>query len=327
MRYVPWNDLHGEPNIIVDGYPADGTLITLSHWVGSGSPEELADDLSTQIVFRYLDRPDLWVGAEAVSNNHFDEDGLCGIYAVLHPPEAQAAREKIIDVASAGDFGVFSSRDAARVAFALMAFADADRSPLGGAVFSQPYPAQSAALYEEGLKTLPDMLAATDRFRHLWAAEDAWLQRDLDRVDRGEITIAEMPELDLAVVTLPEDGGDAPIGSEADILGCHQGAIHNHTQMFRTLVVRGSRCIVRYRYETWVRYVSRPTMPRVDLSPLAEELTARESAGGRWTFDGNDSLTPRLRIAGDGSSLSPEAFTSAVVEFLHRAGVAVGTRR
>jgi len=318
MRYVPWDDLGGEPNIIVDGYPADGTLITLSHWVGSGSPDELADDLSTQIAFRYLDRPDLWVGAEAVSNNHFDEDGLCGIYAVLHPPEAQAAREKIIDVASAGDFGVFSSRDAARVAFALMSYADAERSPLGAEVFARPYPAQSAALYEECLTTLPDMLAATDRFQPWWEAEDAWLQRDLDRVSGGAITIEEMPEIDLAIVTLPDDG-DPLVDSEADILGCHQGAIHNRTSMFRTLVVRGDRYIVRYRYETWVRYVSRPTMPRVDLSPLATELTAGESGGTRWTFDGNDSLTPKLRIEdGAGSSMSPEEFVSAVTRYLSR---------
>ena len=321
MRYVPWDDLRGEPNIIVDGYPADGTLITLSHWVGSGSPEELADDLSTQIAFRYLDRPDMWVAAEAVSNNHFDEDGLCGIYAVLHPPEALAAREKIIDVASAGDFGVFSSRDAARAAFALMSYADADRSPLGDSVFSKPYPAQSAALYEECLTILPDLLAAIDRFQHLWNEEDAWLQRDLDRVSSGAISIAEMPELDLAVVTLPDEGsgGDAPIDSEAGILGCHQGAIHNQTSMFRTLVVRGNRCIVRYRYETWVRYVSRPTMARVDLSPLADDLTARESGGARWRFDGNDSLTPRLHTSGEpGSSLSPEEFRTAVIDFLRR---------
>src|SRR5437867_8927678 len=98
------------------------------------------------------------VSAEAVSNNHFDEDGLCGIYAVLSPSEALARRDQIIDVASAGDFGVFRSREAARVAFALMSYADSDRSPLGGSVFSQPYGRQSAALYEECLATLPSML-------------------------------------------------------------------------------------------------------------------------------------------------------------------------
>jgi hypothetical protein len=319
MRYVPWDDLHGEPNIIVDGYPAEGTLITLSHWVGSGSPDEIADDLSTQIAFRYLDRPDLHVAADAVSNNHFDEDGLAGIYTILHPAEALDRRAQIIDVASAGDFGVFDSRDAARVAFALMAYADEERSPLGGDVFDKPYTAQSGAMYSEGLAKFPEMLAYPEHFRSLWEEEDAWLKRDLDRVGAGEITIEDLPDLDLAIVRLPEKG-DAPIDSEADILGCHQGAIHNRTRMFRTLVVRGDRYIVRYRYETWVNYVSRPTMPRVDLSTLATGLSARESSGTVWTFDGNDNLTPKLHVKGEGeSTLSPDDFVASAMEFLRRA--------
>ncbi|MGH2829107.1 MAG: DUF6687 family protein [Actinomycetota bacterium] len=80
MRYIPWDDLDGRPSIVVDGYPAEGTVLTLSHWRGAGTPEELADDLSTQIAFRYLDRPDLAVVADAVSNNHFDEvvDAVAG---------------------------------------------------------------------------------------------------------------------------------------------------------------------------------------------------------------------------------------------------------
>jgi hypothetical protein len=319
MRYVPWDELAGQPNIIVDGYPAEGTLITLSHWVGSGSPDEIADDLSTQIAFHYLDRPDLHVDAEAVSNNHFDEDGLSGIYAILDPSAALARRAQIIDVASAGDFGVFDSRDAARIAFALMSYADEDRSPLGTDVFAKPYTEQSGAMYAEGLAKFPEMLAYPQRFRSMWETEDAWLARDLERVGADEITIEDVPELDLAIVRLSEDG-DAPIDSEADILGCHQGAIHNRTRMFRTLVIRGNRYIVRYRYETWVQYVSRPTMPRVDLAPLATELSARESSGAVWTFDGVENLTPKLHVKGEGeSSLSPEDFIASATEFLRRA--------
>jgi hypothetical protein len=98
MHYVAFDELAGRPNVIVDGYPTEGTVLTLSHWVGAGTPEELADDLSTQIAFRYLDRPAMHVSADAVSNNHFDEDGLCGIFAVLHPHEALARRDRLIDV-------------------------------------------------------------------------------------------------------------------------------------------------------------------------------------------------------------------------------------
>ena len=318
MHYVPWDDLDGRPNIIVDGYPADGTLITLSHWEGSGSPAEIEGDLSTQIAFNYLDRPDLHVTADAVSNNHFDEDGLSGIYAILEPEAALARREQIIDVASAGDFGTFRDRDSARVAFALMTLADAERSPLGPEVLDRPYPQQAAAFYSEGLAKYPEMLASPDRFRDLWEHEDSWLAESEKLAESGAMTIEEMRDIDLAIVRLPENG-DAPFSSEADILGVHQGAIHNRTERFRTLVVRGGRYIVRYRYETWVRYVSRPTLPRVDLTPLASELTAAERGGATWTFDGNDALTPKLRIKGGGeSSLTPDHFIASVTEHLRR---------
>jgi uncharacterized protein DUF6687 len=317
MEYVAWDDLAGRPSIIVDGYPADGTVLTLSHWRGSGSPEELADDLSTQIAFRYLDRPDLRVDAESVSNNHFDEDGLCGIFAVLHPEEALARRNRLIQVASAGDFDTFTDRDAGRVAFAVGAFMDEDRSPLGEAFFARPYPKVSAALYEELLVRLPEMTDHPDRFREQWGPEDSWLARDEERVRAGTITIDERPELDLAIVTLPHDSR-APLDDEVNLLGCHASAIHNRTRLHRVLVVRGRSYQVRYRYETWVRYVSAPTMPRVDLAPLADELTPQESTG-KWVFDGVDGLTPSLRLDGaEESAIAPERFVQALSGFLSR---------
>ena len=75
MRYLPHAAASSEPNVIVDGTANDRTLITLSHWRRSGTPADLMADTSTGIVFNYLDRPDLHVPADVVSNNHFDEDG------------------------------------------------------------------------------------------------------------------------------------------------------------------------------------------------------------------------------------------------------------
>ena len=57
-----------EPNVIVDGMANYRTLITLSHWRRSGTPADLMADTSTAIVFNYLDRPDLHVPADVVSN-------------------------------------------------------------------------------------------------------------------------------------------------------------------------------------------------------------------------------------------------------------------
>lgn len=318
MEYVAWDDLAGRPNIIVDGYPAAGTVLALSHWRGSGCPEELADDLSTQIAFRYLDRPDMAVDADAVSNNHFDEDGLCGIFAVVHPDEALARRDKLIQVASAGDFDTFTDRDMARVAFALGSMMDEDRSPLGNAFFSRPYPKVSAGLYEELLVRLPEMVDDPDRFREHWEAEDAWLTHDEKLVTSGAITIEERPDIDLAIVALPDEPTPLALDDEVNLLGLHTSAVHNRTRLHRILAVRGRRYQLRYRYETWVRYVSGPTMERVDLASLAEELSASENAG-KWTFDGVDNITPSLRLEGaDESGIPPEAFVETVAGSLSR---------
>src|SRR5688572_31056596 len=95
-QYVPYDELGDRPNIIVDGAANPHTLITLSHWPDSNTPEVLKDDLSAQIVFRYLDRPDSWVDVDAVSNSHFDEDGLVGVYSVLNPDHAQRHRALLV---------------------------------------------------------------------------------------------------------------------------------------------------------------------------------------------------------------------------------------
>ena len=119
MRFIPYEQLDARPNIIVDGAACEGTLLTLSHWPHSRTPAELLRDTSTEIAFAYLDSPRHHVKATAVSNNHFDEDGLIGIFTLLHPELAQAHRELLIDAATAGDFSVYRSRDAARIAFTI----------------------------------------------------------------------------------------------------------------------------------------------------------------------------------------------------------------
>lgn len=304
MRFEGYDELNGRPNIIVDGYGTNGTVLVLSHWPGSGTPEALKDDLSTMSAFRYLDHPEMAVQAEAVSNNHFDEDGLCGIFAVLDPAEALRRRDLLIDVASAGDFGVFRSREAFRIAATLTAFADEDRSPLS--IFDRPYPQQTTALYTELLGRLPELLDNPDRYKEHWAADDATLQHTLDALAGGAITIEERPGLDLAVVTVS--------GSfEGDVA---DAALYSATQATRVLVRRDRSYDLRYRYESWVDYRSRPVPPRIDLKPLAQRLNEIETPG-RWRSEGVDNITPRLRLNGSPSSvIAPEQFVSEVERFL-----------
>ncbi|MDP7452920.1 MAG: hypothetical protein QGE95_11700, partial [Arenicellales bacterium] len=89
FEFVPYEALGESPNIIVDGAPNDFTVLTLSHWPKSGTPIELKRDTSAEIAFAYLDTPTFHRNVDVISNNHFDEDGLVGLFTLLDPQLAQ----------------------------------------------------------------------------------------------------------------------------------------------------------------------------------------------------------------------------------------------
>lgn len=190
MRYLEYGTLDGVPNIMVDGSRHADSLLMLSHWPRSGSPVLLRADLSAQIAFNYLDHPELHVAAEAVSNNHFDQDGLMSVYALVDPDGAQSRRDRAIDVARAGDFNTYRDRDSMRIAWTLAHLAAAmpdDQDP-----------------YAELLAPLPELLDHPERFHDSWADEDEHLDASEAAITSGEVQIEEIEDLDLAVVTVPE---------------------------------------------------------------------------------------------------------------------------
>jgi hypothetical protein len=323
LPYVPYQDLAGRPSIVVDGAAAPGTVLTLSHWPGSAVRPALRRDLSAQIVFAYLEAPAEHVEAEAVSNNHFDEDGLVGVWALVDPEAAMANRDLAIDVARAGDFATFESRDAARVSFAIARLADPATSPLDPALFEGPYDALAAALYEELLARLPALVDDVAGHRELWAEEDALLD-DAERLfAAGGVAIDEYRDVDLAVVTSPAATSARRVHrfTQRRHQRLHPMAVHNRTDRLRVAYVSGQSYDVHLRYETWVQFVSRPVLPRIDLAPLADQLNQEES-GGVWRFDGVAAITPRLWLHGGDdersaeSSLAPADFVARLRTFL-----------
>ena len=241
-----------------------------------------------------------------MTNNHFDQDGLVGLYVLIDPLAATRHRGLLIDVASAGDFGVFKSRTAVRINFAISAFADPETSPFPKAMFDQPYPHMAAELYVRMLDVLPNLIAEPEAFKSLWEQEDVILSGSEGLIATGAVTIEERPALDLAVVRVPEHRTESRIhrfASSQQSL-CHPAAIHNATTCTRILLIRGQYAEFQYRYEGWVQLVSRKTPARVDLAPLAVELNVMEG-GGHWTFDGVDAITPRLHLDGKNESSIP----------------------
>jgi len=299
FRYLDYETSREIPNIVVDGSPNEATVLSLSHWPGTTVPAGLARDLSAEIAFAYLDDPPAHPPVDVVTNNHFDQDGIVAIHTLVEPELSNRHRDLLIDVAAAGDFATYRDRRAARASMTLARLASNDDDTCS-------YDESTDRLYRELLPQLLSIVLDNHRYRDLWADEDEELTSSERAIDEGRVVIDERLDLDLAVVTIPEN---EPIrhghrfGHER-VSGIHPMAIHNATERFRILTTRGRRYHFADRYETWVQYQSRPTFARVDLRPIAAELTALESGTVTWRATSPDQLTPELTHDGE-SSIEP----------------------
>ncbi len=304
--------------VVVDGSPTSGTLLCLSHWPGIGSPAPFAADLSAEMAFLYLDAFDHHPGAEAVSNNHFDQDGWW-VFALASPADALARR--CWSRWPGRRLRVTSSPRGAHLHGALGL-----RRPRAQPARRPPddYDAHRL-LYTELLERLPELCDRLESFRDLWAAEDATLSASEAALTSGSVTITDVPDLDLAVVEVAEsapDGGGHRFGGQW-VSGLHPIALHGATERGALLTMRGSHYELAYRYESWVQFRTRPVRARVDLGPLAERLNDAEAdAGGECTWVAADvsGLTPTLAPAAHAESvLAPDVVRDLAEAYLREA--------
>ena len=305
MRYREYGASATVPNVVVDGSPNDGTVLLLSHWPGSPQPDGMAADLSAQMAFRFV-RSGADPGARVVTNNHFDQDGLVSMLAFVDPEAALEHEELLVDVAAAGDFATYRSRSAARACMAIAALADQ--------VDDGPYEEQCAALYETVLPLVLPMALDPEPWRDLWADENAHLTASESALASGDVTVTEVHDVDLAVVRTSVAPGRARRFASIGHLGVHPMAVHNATSCVRLLDVRGRSYRYTDRYETWVRYRSRALLPRRDLRPLADELSALDAADP-WRATAPGALTPEL-TGPDESALDEPTVIDRVIRHL-----------
>jgi hypothetical protein len=274
------------------------------------------------MAFHYLDASPAHAPADMVTNNHFDQDGLVSVHALVDPESSLAHRDLLIDVAAAGDFSTYRDRRAARASMALAAYADEDRSPIADQL-TGPYDAQCVLLYETTLPLLVPMVTDSERFRELWAEEDDNLTVSERLIATGEVAIEEVADLDLAVITVP--AGESAHGghrfAHETFATLHPMALHNATGCFRLLLLHGSQYQFVDRYETWVQYRSRRPLQRVDMRPLAEQLTVAESSAATWSAGAPGSLTPTMENEGE-STLDADTVRRMVIDHLRTAAAA-----
>jgi hypothetical protein len=317
-RYVPATELHGEPHVVVDGAPRPGTVLTLSHWPGTPTPRALWADTSAEIVLAALRNRSkaLPRDAEVATVDHYDADGVIALAMLVLDGVAAAHGPRLVAAARAGDFDVIEDLDDALVAFALGALRRGGAASAGTDCRPDAWADATARAAWRALEHLPGLLSRPEQFEELWGPEHGAYQAALGLKASGGVTIAEYPQLDLAVVRVDED---APALDAARWEGAavHPGVVHSATSCLRVATLVGRRYNLRYRYESWVRLVSRAPRRRVDLSGLADRLTSAETDGGQWWFEGAGAITPALaRRDGAESTLAPEQFVAAVSDAL-----------
>ncbi len=324
-EYYPYRKLGDRPNIVVDGSPLPSTVLTLSHWPNNSTPAALRRDTSTEIVFAYVEQSAFHVQAPFVSNNHFDEDGLFGMFSLCYPELAMKYKMLLIDASRAGDFGYFESRDAARLVFAVESCADPATSDLPREVFNACTANRVPHLYREMLDRLPALLQDLGAAEGLWLEQDEHLAEGLAMFTNGQLSIEEHGQADLAVVHIPD--GLPPrrahryISSERAPV--HPFAIHQQTQCSRILRMENRRYELQFRYEGWVQLASRRPALRVALDALAERLNDIETAPGQWRGEAVTEVAPRLYLDGvEGSAIDPDTFLSMVLDYLDTAPIA-----
>jgi hypothetical protein len=168
----------------------------------------------------------------------------------------------------------------------------------------------SSARYKALLPLLEGFLEDTDLYGPYWDDEWSAMLTSKTAMVMGEVELREVPHVDLAVAQAPE------------LL--HPMVLNNSTERLRVLTaLPGGFYRLCYRYETWVQFVSRPVMPRVDVEPLLPRLQELEKEPVQWRFDGNSVIKPKLQPVGaDGepapSSLSLDELLDELVGFYER---------
>lgn len=308
LAYEPWRPgLEADNVVVVDGKAAQG--LHLSHWGGNRTPREFYADTSTEMVLKFLVAPhreEYLRGAARATNNHFDEDGLAGLWALLHPEEALARRQRLVAFATCGDFGVYTSDDAFRSVATVSAMHEPGRSPFARSIATaRDYLHATEINYREMLPRFQAILDEPERFERYWRDDWDAFMASVERFAKGQATVEEDPALSLSIVRTNEK--------------LDATALNTYAAGDRVLeIVDGGPIHFHYKYYSWVE-VTRQPPPRVDLAPLCAELNEREVARP-WSWDGVDRVVPSLSFEPAGENAVPhmggEAAARLIREFL-----------
>ncbi|MCA9773759.1 MAG: hypothetical protein KC466_15185 [Myxococcales bacterium] len=305
LVYEPWRpELADRDVVVVDGKASRG--LHLSHWGGNRTPREFYADTSAEMALKFLaapNREDYLGGATGVTNNHFDEDGLTGVWAMLHPEAALARRQRLVNLATTGDFGVFTSEDAFRSVATVSAMHTPGRSPFARSLATaRDYLHATEINFREMLPRFQAIVDEPERFESYWRDEWKVFVRSVELFAKGHATVEEKPALALSIVRTTEK--------------LDATALNTFASGDRVVeIVEGGPVSFHYKYYSWVEVTHQPP-PRVDLAPLRDLLNEHE-VGRPWSWDGVDRVVPSLAFEPAGENAVPCMGGEATARLIH----------
>ncbi len=330
-QFISFSKMDASKSIIVDALHPKA--LVLSHWKGANQHTEIAADTSGEIVLNALQANFSGLESQYVSANHFDIDGFVGVFALLHPKLAKKYDPVLREMALIGDFREYKPEDTnSEYALKLCCWMNKVESEK----FYRPFGEKEemklcVQKFDYFLETFPEVLQKPEKFKSDWEEEISRVVSDvklLKTKGKREIHKALM----LLVQEVPQ-----PIHYYAAFSDSYG------TDMVLSLL-EDNRYELECKYTTWIDIASRPTLPRVNLKPLAESLNRIEKSNYHWSVDKITDTGPILRLEAENlskadrfdqpyrrdiysSSISKETFKAKVLGYLTAAYQSVEPKR
>jgi hypothetical protein len=293
-QFIPFSELKHTKAIIIDSNHPNG--LVLSHWRGAPTPAGLRDDTSAGIVLNALRLHVAGLELPYVTANHFDIDGFIGVWSLLNPEPALEQEELLRQMALIGDFRELNlNHPLAGEALKLVCWLNAKEKELFWPPFGAESLPESEVLvchkkFKYFLRSFTQVLQDPDWERGVWEDEVGDALLGYREIFSPKTQLKRYPELGLIVIQTPN-----PV---------HYYGLFSRTIGFDIVLAcyDENKYELEYKYTTWIDLVSRPTLPRISMAPLADKLNQLEKSGRTWTYDAITETGPILRLSGDGLS-------------------------
>jgi len=329
--FVPFEKIGSQKAIVVDALHPNA--LVLSHWKGGNIHPEIAADTSGEIVLNALKKDFNGLESKIVSANHFDIDGFVGVFALCYPELAKEYDEVLREMAIIGDFREYKvNSKTAELALKLCCWVNSREKEN----FYRPFGEKAEAKlcdnkFQYFLKLFPSVLENPEKFRADWVKEYEHTLSGIEKLNE-KCQLTERKDLGIVIQKCQSPS--------------HYYAQFSHSKGFDGVlsIYDDNRYEFEYKYTTWVDIVSRPTLPRINLKPLAKELNQIEKSDYVWEVDHITDTGPILRLEKDkiskadrfdspsnraiySSSIPEDQFTELLTSYLENAYQDIDAKR